>query len=60
MEEDEKEIEINVGGDRVEGRSMENWRERTEQNTIDFSFSCLIFLCKSVSKLRKKRKDKMS
>lgn len=55
MEEDEKEIEINVGGDRVEER-RENWRERTEQNTIDFSFSCLILLCKSVSKLRKKER----
>lgn len=41
MEEDEKEsdeIEINVGGDRGQGKR----RDRIEQNTKDIYFICLI------------------
>lgn len=43
MEEDEKEIKIHVGGDKEAGRRREKSREKTEQYTTQFYFSCLFF-----------------
>lgn len=52
MEEDEKksdEIEINVGGDRGQGKRRKKRRDRIELDTKDIYFICLI--CKPISKI---------
>lgn len=60
MEEDEKEIEIDVGGDRVEVTRRESRRETTEQNATHFYFGCFSIIIIFVKSSNWEKKDKIS